>query len=234
MAYTVTRLITEAYYLSGRLSRGLNTISGPLLQIGLVLLNAVLSIKSANERLIPYFTEYDDDFVVGQEKYFIENLISIETMTFEYNTVRWSMQPSTRRPYQGSSRAENINSLPQNYYCERAKGGANVFVYFFPDSTYPFKIWGKFSLLNVVLNQDLESTLDKFYIEYLRYALAEYICQDNNITFQPQNSETLQEYEKIITDVAVPDLTIAKITAFNPRPTYNWGDVNLGHGWRPG
>lgn len=234
MAYTVTKLITEAYYLSGRLSRGLSTISGPQLSIGLVLLNAILSMKSVNERLIPYFTEYQSSFVVGQEEYFVSNLISIETMTFEYNTVRWSLQQASRVRYQGSSRAENINSLPQNYYVERAKGGANVFVYFFPDNTYPFTIWGKFSLTNVVLNQDLESTLDDFYIEYLRYALAEYICQDNNITFQQQNSDTLQEYEKVLMDVSTPDLTVQKITPYNPRPTYNWGDVNLGHGWRPG
>lgn len=234
MAYTVTRLITDSYSLSGLLSPGLQTISGEQLKKGLRFLNAILAIKSVNDRLIPYFTKYDLDTEVGVEEYTIPNLISIETMTFNYSTVRWSMTQETRRNYQGSSRAENIDSLMQNFYVERKKGGATLFMYFKPNAVYPVTIWGKFSLSSVVLNQDLESTLDNFYIEYLRYAVGDYISQDANVTFQPQNKQKLDQYEQMFLDISAPDLTISKITAFSSRPILNWGDINLGHGWRPG
>ena len=95
------------------------------------------------------------------------------------------------------------------------------------------KIWGKFALLNVVLNQDLETTLEAFYIEYLRYALAEYICQANNITFQPQNKATLDDFEQQFLDIDAPDLTVQRKTAYGSRPLWSWSLVNLSHGWQP-
>lgn len=231
MAYTVTSLITDAYYLSGRLSQGLQTISGLQLNKGLVLLNSLLSVKSVNERLIPYFTSYSLNTIVGQEEYFIPNLIMIETLTFDYSTVRWSMVQSTRKQYQGSSRPQNVNSLMQEYYVERCLGGANLFMYFFPDQIYPMTIWGKFSLASVVLNQDLTTTMDLFYREFLRYGLAEYICHDNNITFQPQNKKKLDQMEQVFLDISAPDLTVSSISGLRGRGQSIWGQVNLGHGW---
>jgi hypothetical protein len=233
MTYTVTQLITESYYLSGRVSQSLQTITGYQLNAGLRYLNALLAVKTVNERLIPYFTEYQFDAVVGQESYFIPNLVFAETLTFLYSTVRWSMVQCTRKEYQGSSRAENINSIMQNYYVERCLGGANLFMYFFPDMTYPMKIVGKFSLQSVVLNQDLSTTLDAFYLEYLRYALGEYICQANNITFQPQNKKTLDDFEQQFLDISAPDLTVQNRTRYSGMQMWSWGMLNLGHGWTP-
>jgi hypothetical protein len=234
MAYTTDQLITESFYLSGVLSKDLQTISGSQKSEGLRLLNAVLAIKTANERLIPYFTTYDFDAVQGQERYFIANLITVETFTFYLGDVRFSMSPVSRKNYFGSSRAENVESLPFNWHIERTKGGSYLYLYFFPNEDYPLQITGKFALSSVTLGQDLELTLDKFYIEYLRYALAEYICDEYSITLPPGAAKKLAMYEKIIMDVSPPDLTISRISAFTGRPMLNWGDVNLGRGWRPG
>jgi hypothetical protein len=231
MAYTVTKLITESYYLSGRLAQGLQTISGQQLAKGLLLLNSVLAVKSVNERLIPYFTKYQFDAVVNQEVYFIPNLIFCETLTFNYQNVRYSMTPMSRRVYQGSDRVNNIASLMFDYNVERCIGGANLSMYFLPDSDYPCTIWGKFSLSAVALNQNLEDSLDTFYIEFLRYALAEYICQDNNIAFQPQNKEKLEEYEQAFMDISTPDLSLVKISGLGGRIPSRWGQANLGRGW---
>lgn len=231
MAYTVTKLITDSYYLSGRLSQGLQTISGEQLAKGLRLLNAILAVKSVNERLIPYFTKYQFNAEVGVEEYFIPKLIYAETLTFDYSSVRWSMVQTTRVEYQGTSRANDINSLMQYYYVERSKGGAKLFMYFKPDQTYPMTLWGKFSLDSVVLNQDLEGSLDLYYIEYLRYALAEYICGDQNITFQPQNKAMLTKYEQVFLDTSAPDLTTRKLSALGGRHQSILGQANLGHGW---
>ncbi len=231
MAYTVTKLITESYGLSGLVNSGLQAVSGPQVRKGLNLLNSILAVKTVNERLIPYFKKYQFNAVVDQEEYFIPNLIYIETLTFDYSEVRWSMEPLTRRVYQGSARANNIDSLMFNYYVERTKGGANLFMYFLPDQTYPMTIWGKFSLDSVVLSQDLEGTLDTFYIEYLRYALAEYICHAYNVTFQPQNKMKLEEYEEQFLDTSAPDLSIKKYSGLGSPGQSIWGQVNLGHGW---
>ncbi len=231
MARTVTSLIVDAYYLSGVVSEGLQTVSGSQLHKGLKLLNGFLSIKSVNERLIPYFTSYEFNGIIGQEKYFIPGLISVETLTFNYSTVRWSMVQTTRVKYQGSSRPEGINSLMQEYYVERCLGGANIFMYFFPDMDYPLTIWGKFSLSSAVLNQDLSKSLDDFYLEYLKYGLASYICQDQNITFQPQNRAQLDQMEQVFLDISVPDLSVKKISGLSRRGNSIWGQVNLGHGW---
>jgi len=231
MAYTVTQLITEAYYLSGRVSQGLQTVSGQQLNQGLNLLNSILATNTVDERLIPYFTKYDFNTIVGQESYFIPSLIMIETLTFNYSQVRWSVEPTTRKYYQGSSRANNIESLMMNYYVERGKGGATIFFYFLPDQIYPVTIWAKFSLSQVVLNQDLSAILEIYYINYLRYALAEYICHANNITFQPQNSEELKRLEKVLLDTSAPDLTIQNMSGLKARGQSIWGLVNLSRGW---
>jgi len=233
MAYTVTKLITESFGLSGLINPGLQVPSGAQIYKGLDLLNSLLAVKTGDSRLIPYFTQHTFNTVVGQEEYFIPDLIFIETLTFEYSQVRWSVQPTTRKIYQGSSRAQNIDSLMFYYYVERAKGGANLFMYFLPDQVYPCTIWGKFSLSSVVLSQDLETTLDLYYIEYLRYALAEMICHAYNVTFQPQNKEKLLEYQEIFTDVSAPDLTITKYSGLAGKGQSIWGMVNLSHGWQP-
>ncbi len=231
MAYTVTKLITESYYLSGRLSRDLQTITGQQLNLGLQLLNNVLAVKTVNSRLIPYFTKYQFNAVVDQEEYFIPNLIYIETLTFDYSTVRWSMEQLSRKVYQGSARANNIDSLMFNYYVERCLGGANLFMYFLPDMTYPMTLWGKFSLASVVLGQDLAATLDEFYIEFLRYQLAQYICNDSNITFQPQNQKKLDEYLEQFLDTSAPDLRVTKFSGLVSKGQSPWGVANLGRGW---
>lgn len=233
MAYTTIQLITDAYYLSGIVSNGLQSVSGGQLNDGLRALNAVIAVKTANSKLIPYFKEYDFVAVVGQERYFVPNLLEIETFTFFIGPVRYSTSYIPRRRYQGSGRVENIQSLPFDWYFERQKGGGTLFVYFLPSQEFPMQIWGKFSLSSVVLNQDLELTLDNFYIEYLRYALAEYICSNYNRTFQPQSAAKLREYENVLITISPPDLTLTKVSSLRGGPALNWGDVNVGMGYRP-
>ena len=231
MAYTVTQLITDAYYLSGIVSEGLSGISGVQLNKGLRLLSSILSIQTVNSRLIPYFTQYQFNTVIGQEKYFVPQLISIETLTFNYSSVRWSMVQTTRKIYQGTSRANSINSLMYYYYVERCLGGANLFMQFNPDQVYPMTMWGKFSLSSVVQNQDLSAILDLYYIEYLKYALAEYICTANVVTFQPENKRILEKFEHLFMDVSAPDLTLKKVSGLGGHGQSIWGQRNLGNGW---
>lgn len=235
MPYTVRQLVTKAWYLSGIVSRELQTVSGAQITEGVDLLNALLAIKTANSRLIPYYSQpFNVTLVTGQEKYYVPNLISVETLTFFIGTIRYSMLETDRVTYFGSPRVNDITALPYNWHLERTLGGANIFIYFLPaDTLNPLQLVGKFSLGNVTVDQDLLLTLDQFYVEYLRYALTEYICNDYNISVTPQTANKLAEYEQVITDISSFDFTIQKQSTLQQSTSINYGDVNLGKGWRP-
>lgn len=233
MAYTALTLINRAYNLSRLVSRGLQTVTGAQQDNGLFLLNAILDTKGINTRLIPYFQEFDSTFVIGQEKYFIPNLYAIETMTFAIQSVRYPMGKISRKPYFGNARANNIMSLPFNYHLERQQGGSNVYVYYLPNQAYPFQIWGKFGLTDITLNQDLSLVYDNFYIEYLRYALAEYICEDSGVSFAPQSAKRLAQIEHSLLDINPPDLTISKVSTLQNTYVLNYAVANLSTGWLP-
>ena len=159
MSYSVTQLITNAYYASGIVSREFETVSGSQVNDGLQFLNDILADKTIEKDMIPYFTKYEFFGVAGQEQYFIPNLEQLETLTFFINNVRYQMREIDRKSYFGSSRANNINSLPFNWHLERCLGGANIYLYFFPQTNYPIEAWGSFRLSSVVLNQDLNSNI---------------------------------------------------------------------------
>lgn len=234
MSYTVTELLTRAYYLSQVVSRELEKVSGPQLEDALIWLNALLSLKSSNSNTIPYYSDYDFTAVVGQEEYYVPNLVQPETLTFNIGPVRYSTQPVGRRSYFGSGRVDNIQSLPFNWHFERTLGGSNVFLYFVPDTTYPIKIWGRFGFENVTLNEDLLLLYDEYYIDYLRYRLALRICSEFGIPMQPQAMAELSELEASMTDVSPPDLSLTKYSTLQGSTGINWGDINIGKGWRPG
>lgn len=235
MTYLASQLITDSYYLSGIVARDLESLSGGQLSDGLVLLNDVIALKTADSRLIPYYTRTDAEFdtVVGQEVYYIENLIEIDPMTFNLGSVRFSMQPMSRREYFGSPRVDNIQSLPFSWHFERVFGGANIYLYFVPNAVYTVKYVGKFSLSDVTEDQDLSLSLDKFYLVYLKFALVEHICADSAITVPPQVSQKLNEIESIITDISPLDLTVEVMSPFQTDGGLNWAYVNF-PGWTPG
>lgn len=233
MTYTVTKLITNAWYLSGVVARNQQTVTGDQLTDGLDLLNDLLGVKTADYRLIPYFSATTVNAVIGQEKYFVPNLISLETITFNQQTVRYSMLKQGRKKYFGTGRIDGINSLPFDVHWERTLGGSNFYVYFFPVETYVFNLFGKFGLTSVGVNDDLLQVYDRYYIVYLRYALAEYMASDYNITLQPQVEMKLHQLENMITDISPIDLTVSKLSSFQGDGGLNWADVNVGRGWRP-
>lgn len=232
MAYPATELITNSFFLSGVLGRDLQVISGSQLAEGLSLLNSVIAIKSADTRLIPYYSQYEFTATVGQEKYPIPGLLSVETFTFNIGQVRFATIQVPRKTYFGSGRVDNINSLPFSWHLERALGGSNLFVYFNPGSDYVLKITGQFALPTIP-NQafDLSTAYDTYYIEYFRYALCELICHAYQKSMLPECANKLKQYEAIITDISPPDLTVTKTSSLKSGPYIGWGFVNLSQGW---
>ena len=130
--------------------------------------------------------------------------------------------------------SRGITSLPFSYHLERTLDGSNVWVYYLPDQTYQFNLIGKFALTDVSLNEDMETVYDPFYIEYLRYALAQFMCNEYSITFAPEKLAMLKIYEKKLLDVSTPDLTMQKMNFINTGFTINWAQCNIGRGWTVG
>jgi hypothetical protein len=233
VAYSAAALITESMYLSGIVARDLETPNGSQLRDGLRLLNMLLTEKSISARLIPYYARIDVPTVAAQESYFIENLVNLEELTLTFENVRYSLQYLTRDQYFGSSRAENISTLPVFYTYEREKGGTRIYLYFPPDRVYELNVMGKFSLSTVGYDDDLTLAFDQFYIDYLTYALAERICGSYNVTFTSENNEALKDYENALKGISPVDLIISKKSTLQRKVGLNWGDINIGRTWRP-
>ncbi len=234
MAYLVSTLIAEAFYLTQILSRDLDTIlSGSQLNTGLSRLNALLSFKSSDGKLIPYYTVQEEILVTNQELYYFPNLILVESITYSIGPIRYAMTQMDRKGYFGTARVNNIASLPYEYRVERTTDGSNVYFYYLPSENFPIEIVGKYALLNVVLLTDLETIYDDFYIQYLQYGLAELLCHAYGIELLPQVLNKLKEFESRIRSTATFDVRNKKLSTFLLQPGINYGDVNLGVGWRP-
>jgi len=273
MVYTVTQLVSDAFTCSGIVGKEFEQVSGEQQVEGLQYLNSLLAKKTADKSGIPYFLEYNSNFVVGQEQYRIPGLIEVESMTFFIdspaavpivppsqatfpvpsvapitNQVRYAMRKVDRKQYWATPRANQIQSLPFQYYVERQfggatntnpgvnpspLGGASVFVYFLPNVTYTFQIWGIFALQSVVAQQDLSLTLDQFYIDFLKFELAERICSEYDYSMPPGAAHQLEEYQLIIDKREQRlDLTqqiVSPLTQTSDGINYAW--CNLSTGW---
>jgi hypothetical protein len=157
MAYTTNQLISGAYYASGVVAREFETVSGNQISDGLGWLNDILTEKRVDDGMIPYETKYSFIAQTGVETYFIPNLISIDTLVFYLDEVRYAMVYTKRNQYFGSPRVENINTLPYEWYFERKVGGGNLHIYFKPDRNYAMEVHGAFGLNTVSLGENLLS-----------------------------------------------------------------------------
>ena len=233
MAYTTNQLIAASYYASGVVSREFETVNGSQYTDGLQWLNDIVTEKAVDDGMVPYETTYDMTLVTGQETYFIPNLISVDTFTFYLDQVRYCMQYTQRNDYFGSSRVENVTTLPFQWYVERCFGGANLHIYFPPNQAYPAQIHGIFRLTVITPFQDLSLTWDQFYLTYLKYALADRICAEYDIQTPANALRQLNKYESWINKKSrLMDLRIQKLSTLqNGGGSINYAQVNLGHGW---
>lgn len=248
MAYTAETLINRAWYLSGIVARNLQVVTGDQINDGLMLLNALLDFKQIETDLIPYWTYIELPLIGGQEFYFLPFVAAVESATFNIDVVRYPMDYTTRRTYFGSSRVDNIETLPFNWNFNRGEGGGTFAVYFLPQSNYPLKLMVKLFLNDVSLNTDLTNVstslpytflqtnnagYDTSYIEYLRYALAQYMCSEYGILFNPESAKILQKMQRQLMFESPPDLRRIGVSILGQGAGFNWGDINIGRGFRP-
>jgi hypothetical protein len=225
-------LITKAYYLSGILARGFETISAEQTSDGLDLLNDILAEKSMSTALIPYYSHTTFNAVPGQEVYTIPGLMDIRELTFNINDVRFPMVRDTQKRYFGAGRVDNLENLPFHYYAERQVGSMLIYLYFVPNEAYEMKITGKYSLQELALFDDLDPILDRFYTSYLKYHLAKRICDFYGNSYPPQLEPTYKGLEAQLSKMVGIDLSITRDSMFR-RNYFGYGDANLGRGWSP-
>lgn len=236
MSYSVSKLITNAFYLSKVRSKDFQTVGGDDITVGLGLLNKVLASMSANTRMIPYYKEYITTAVIGQEKYFIPGLVEPFSLTFNMTTVRYATTDLSRRQFHSTTRIDGINALPFNSSFERLLDGCNLYVQFLPSETYPFKIWGKFALDELTtadLPIDLRLTHDLWYIDFLENSTAKRICNYYGVPLDPGIQDVLNTLASNITDMNVLDLTSQKLNYYDDKNGLGWAQVNLGRGFTP-
>lgn len=229
----VVELITNSYYLSRILAREFETISDTQVSDGLVLLNDVLSEKNISSATIPYHDTSTFTAVVGQEKYIIPNLVSLDSLTYELNEVRYNMNQLSRKRYFTQMRVNNIQSLPQQFFVERQLGFSNIYVYYLPDKDYEFTMTGKFALQEVSLFDDLSGSYDKFYLSYIKYLLAQRICDLNSQTVPEGVSRRVKELKDQIFYFSGVDLSCRINNPFQGSSLYDPIQAQLSNGFTP-
>lgn len=226
-------LISDAYYLSGVVSRDFETVAGSQLADGLRMLNQILSEKSMSGRGIPYYGHSTFNAIPDQEDYDIDNLILVDSVTFNIGDVRYYMQRVSRRPYNGAGRVDDISSLPFSYNVERKLNGSTISLYYLPNQAYKIRVTGKFSLSSLDADTDLTLSLDDFYVSYLTYQLAKRLAQFNGLAFSTDKELTLRKLESQINKIEKPDMSMKtrSVLVSRPRQAVNYAQANLGRGW---
>jgi len=228
------QLINKAYIYSGVVARSLDAVSGDQGADGLTLFNDMLAEKSMTGDLVPYYGKIVVPTVDGQTEYFVQNLIDISTLTFNLNTVRFATGLRKRQAFFGSSRADNIKSLPYTYFWERSNGGAKIYLYFIPNQNYPLTITGKFFLDSVTNDTDLDLTLDRYYQLYLTYCLADYICTWNKVTPNQNVLKKIGEFEDNLFNMNSVDYSWTKVHTLSDSPDFiNYAQAAIGKAWVP-
>jgi hypothetical protein len=238
MPYTVVQLITEAFYLSGVRAKDFMSVGGDDITAGYDLLKKIMSGLAINSRVIPYYTESEFPAVIGQEKYFVPNLVDPSTITFNDGEIRYTSVILNRDMYHGANRVDNVESLPFSCEFEKTISGCNLFVYPLPCKEYLFKVWGKYTFINFSgLTQDISTIFDEYFIDYLEFYLAKRICLLYGQVFTPYCESELQRLSNSLNDMNVIDLTPEKYNAFSG---YMSGNIvtmapqwNIGKGFCP-
>lgn len=225
-------VIQRALNLSGILSRNLEEQDDEEGADGLFWLNMLLKEKSANGMLLPYYGHLDITTAPGQEKYFVPDLVSADILTFKLQGVRYSITGQSRYKYFGTPRADNINSLPFQWYWERVNGGMDIYIYFKPsEQIEELEVTGLLGFPNVTFSTELNNFLDIYYQNFLIFELAEAMCIFYKISLPPDTKMKLARLRKEMTSINPIDLSIKKKSLLGGGGLLTYAQINFGRGW---
>lgn len=225
-------IIQRALTLSGIVSRSLEEQDDEEGADGLFWLNMILAEKSATGRLLPYFGHIDILPVVGQEIYFIPNLTTAEILTFKIQGVRYSVTNTARYKYLGTPRADNIESLPFQWYWERVNGGMNIYLYFKPSQQIEsIQVTGLIGIQKVTFSTEFDDFLDTFYQNFLMFELAEAMCIFYKMSLPPDTKEKLKRLRNEMVEINPRDFAIKKKSLLGGGGLLTYAQVNIGRAW---
>jgi hypothetical protein len=229
MAKVALEVITDAFGLSQIYGEDFENLTDTQIRKGLQALSYVVSEKTYDDSNNPYYEKISFSMDYAQPSKFIDNLIGVSTLTFNLDSVRYAVSELTREEFDGSFRANQVYTLPLTYFMERAKGGGNIYVYPFPNQTYEFDLWGKFSLTSVTsLYQDLSLSFDDTYIDYLTFLTARRLCLTYSFEIPNTVTEEINRKEAIMSDSVGTLDTKAAIVPTACRPAViNYAQVNF-------
>jgi hypothetical protein len=227
-----SELIAKSWYFSGIVARGFESVSGQELEDGLMLLNDLLAANNMLGNKFPYQSDITLNTIAGQFSYDVQGLIKITSITFKDGSLRWGMIRDSRRDFQGSTRVDDIESLPYHYHEERALNKMIVNLYFIPDKAYEINIHGLFKYPVVSLSADVSSLFEDFYITYLVYELASWICDFRDVDLPARVERRRKILEDNVKQVFVPDMKSVKVNAL-PSSGSPITAKRLGQGFQP-
>lgn len=215
MTCMVTELITKAWNLSGIVAAQAETVSGDQLSDGLEHLNDFLALQNANARMIPYTRVQQLTCLAHSEELFVKYLLTLDALTLREEEPRSyalkALPLLGRKEYFTHDYPSFLR--PRFYHLEKTKGGSLLFLSPTPDKAYSLKLVGKFGLTEVNHNDDLSTIYDRDYLLYLRYGLADYLCDFYNHPFSAKGK--LKEIEVKLRDLSPLDLSMEKNSLFN-------------------
>jgi hypothetical protein len=225
-------IIQRALNLSGITSRSLEEQDDEEGADGLFWLNMLLAEKSATGILLPYFGHIDITPVVGQEIYFIPNIVTAEILTFTIQGVRYSVRFESRYKYLGTPRANNVQSLPFQWYWERVNGGMNIYLYFIPNTQIDnIVVTGILGFQKVIFSTEMDSFLDTFYQNFLIFELAESMCLFYKISTPPETAKKLMRLRNEMRSINPRDFSLKKKSMLGNGGILTYAQVNYGRGW---
>lgn len=90
------------------------------------------------------------------------------------------------------------------------------------------------TITHAVLNTFVPTNLDRFFINYLKFALARRLCVEFNFVIPPGVAAQLNEYQNWISKRSAPlDLSMVKVSTMGGQTGTNYATVNLSNGWQP-
>jgi hypothetical protein len=201
---TTQDVVSRALYISGIVARDFEIPTASQINDGIIEINNVLSQQNSNMGLNPYYDTYNFNTSIGVESYFIPNLIQPETITYELNSLRYSLTWLNRDKYFGSGRINNLETLPALWFSEPTFGGATLYVYPLPNVAYAFQMHAKFRMQFVTQFQDLSLTLDQNLIDYLTFRVAQRLCAIQGFVCPDNVKQLLNEAESYIRSLIAP------------------------------
>lgn len=206
----VIEVINEAFFKAQIYGQDYETLDPCELKKGLTNLQYVIAEKNSDDSTNPYYQTIEFSIAAGTPSIFIDNLIGVSTITFLLNsTLRYPVTMKSRKEFEGSFRAENIQTIPYTGFMERGVGGATIYFYPFPQQAYTFKLVGKFGLEQVTdYYTDMLLAYDLFYVEYLVFLLAARLRTDYGYEELASITKEIQKKEQIMANaIGPPDAT---------------------------